>query len=77
MMDFKWKFGQDRIAISVPDSDVKAILKRKGFESVDGFVTTVESALENPIGTPKLREIKKKGPFGINRSERYHQADSL
>ena len=57
MMDFKWKFGQDRIAISVPDSDVKAILKRKGFASVDGFVTTVESALENPIGTPKLREI--------------------
>jgi len=56
-MDFTWKFAQDRIVFSIPDRNVKAILRRKGFTSAGGFPAMVESALENPIGTPPLREI--------------------
>jgi nickel-dependent lactate racemase len=57
MMDFTWKFAQDRISFSVPDKNVKAVLRRKDFDSAGGFPLTVERALENPVGTPRLREI--------------------
>lgn len=56
-MEFTWKFAQDKIRFTVSDQNVKAVLRRKGFNRVAGFPTTVESALDNPIGTPKLREI--------------------
>lgn len=56
-MDFTWEFARDRITFSIPNENVMAILKRKGFTRNGEFPATVESALENPIGTPPLREI--------------------
>ena len=56
-MDFTWDFAQDRITFSIPDENLTAILKRKGFTRDGGLPATVESALENPFGAPPLREI--------------------
>ena len=52
-----WKFAQDNIQFSIPDRNVQAILQRKVFPHIDSSMATVESALNNPIGTPKLSEI--------------------
>ncbi len=65
-MDFTWKFAQGRISFTVPDENIKAVLKRKGFPGADGSTSAVENALMQPIGTPKLREIiSRKGAKSV------------
>jgi len=56
-MDFTWKFARGQISLEVPDENIKAVLKRRGFPAADGSQPAVESALMQPIGSPKLKEI--------------------
>ena len=53
--------GKEQIGINIPDENVMAVLHANLPDIPLDEQKTITDALENPIGTPRLREIVKPG----------------
>ena len=53
--------GKEQVEVTIPDENVMDVLHANLPDIPFDEQKTVKDALENPIGTPKLREIVKPG----------------
>ncbi len=60
-MEIKLPYGERELMVNVPDENLLEILKPMEFSINKDAETIIREALENPIGTGRLREIAKEG----------------
>ncbi|NLL36021.1 MAG: nickel-dependent lactate racemase [Fretibacterium sp.] len=61
MSRYEMKFDQGELSVEVPGEDLLGILRSREVPCAKTEEEAVRSALENPIGTPRLRDIVKPG----------------
>lgn len=59
--EFALGFGDGEFKISLPEEQVINVVEGKHYEAITDVPAAVKAALNNPIGTPPLKDIVKKG----------------
>ena len=65
MKSFELDYGSTKVKVSIEDKDLLGIIESKPFRVSESEDEIILNALQNPIGSPRLKELVNQGKLFV------------